>query len=520
MIFAVATGAVVGLLAAAGWVVWLLARPARRRSTGDLALHRLGDGVYMYRGHFSNSAFFVMDGGVVVVDTQVSPTAARRLREMIASVTDLPVRYVVNTHYHGDHTGGNALFPEAEIVATAQTAQFVIERDDERVEYARRFGLEFQQWHETVGPTRTFAGRIELAVGADRFEVVQLGAAETPDACVVHWPARGAVACGDGVATWDYPYTGVPFLDEGLRDDGEWIRFLGGVRAMKPSILIAGHGPALVGDSEIRDRLDLLIALWTDLCDAVRRELAARTPIPALVDKVDAELAHYRRRRDLAEQVTGQRFAIYRVVNNLLPERAGKGWWDDLRPSVVVRAPRAQAEAELLGLAADGVSRRARELLQLGNRPLALSLLERWTELHPDDAAALGLYADVCFDGGLGIVPRVDGTEYLGLASRAARRALALDPDQPLALLALGMSEVLGAMVLAQPMAAGIDKLERAVASGQLTAFQRRKAAFFLGKAHQYEFLPDRADDWFRQALPAWVRPAFPLVRERMRCTP
>lgn len=522
MIFAfAAAGAVFGLLAAAGGLLYFFARPPRHRSTGDLALHELADGVYMYRGHFSNSAFFVMDAGVVVIDTQVSPTAASRLRKMIESVTDKPILYVVNTHYHGDHTGGNELFPEAEIIATEQTAQFVVDRDGERLEYAHHFGLEYQEVHDTVRPTRTFSGALCLEVGEETLEILQIGRCETPDACVVLWRERGVVACGDGVATWDYPYLGVPFMDEGLRDDGEWVAFLDAIRDMQTEILIAGHGPALVGRQQVSDRLELLIALFTDLLDAVRRELAAGTPIPKLVEKVDAELSHYTARKDLQQQVTGQRFAIYRCVNNMIPERAGMGWWQDLRPSVVVRAEAADVEAELAELTSTReVCERARQLVRIRNRGLALSLLEAWIDRCPeDDPRALGELSDVAFDGAVGIVPKVDGTEYMVIASRAAKRALEINPTQSLALLSLGMAEILGAMVLAQDMGPGIDKIQRAM-EADLTAMQRRKGAFFLGKAYQYQFRGDESDDWFKRVLPAWARFAFPLVRERMRCTP
>lgn len=485
-------GATIFALAAAGGTVWWAARPPRLRSTGDRALHRLAEGVYVYRGHFSNSAVLVTGDAVVVVDTQVSPQAARHLRACLRAVTDRAIKFVVNTHYHGDHTGGNAEFPEAEVVATALTARYVVERDAERLEYTRKFGLEIHEVHPILGPARTFEGRLELEVGGERIEVLQLGAVETPDACVVHWPARRVVACGDGVATWDYPYLGVPFMDEGLRDDGEWIGFLRKVKALEPEVLIAGHGPALVGRERIAARLDLLIALYTDLLAATGRALAAGAAIPAVVARVDQELAHYRRRPDLREEVTGQRFAIYRCINSLLPERAGRGWWDDLRPSIIRR----------------------------DERDADIAALEAALARDPRDAAAWGALADRCFDGGLAVRPRVDGTEYLALANAAAKRALALDPDQPLARLNLGVSKILGAMVLAQPMASGMADIERALSRAPLTTFQRRKAAFFLGKAHQYEERPAESDRWFREALPAWARPAFPVVRQRMRCTP
>jgi glyoxylase-like metal-dependent hydrolase (beta-lactamase superfamily II) len=495
-----------------------LTRPPRFRGSGDLRLHRLADGIYLYRGFFSNSAVLVLPRGVVVVDTQVSPLAARRLRDEIARVTRKPIRYVVNTHYHGDHTGGNALFPEAEIVGTEQTQRYVVERDAERTEYAETFGLLFEQLHATVAPRRTFAGRLVLDDLGEPVELLQLGRAETPDACVVHLPTRRVVVAGDGVATTHYPYLGVPLLDEGLRDDGEWLGFLGAIRALRPHILLSGHGEALVGEKRIAARLDLLSRLYRDLLRSVGRELAAGTLLPELVEKVDRELAHYTRRADLEEHTVSQRFAIYRCVNNLSPDRKGRGWWHELRPSVIQRASADQAGAEL----SRGRDPRARAagLAETGRRPLAIAMLEELVRRNPDDAESWALLADILFDGSRAVQPKVDATEYISAAVRAAQQALAQDPEQPLALLTLGIAEVFGAMVLAQPMSRGVERIERALACGSLTAVQRQKAFFFLGKAHQLELRPGQADGYYRAALPRLLRPFYPLLRQRIYAYP
>lgn len=507
--------AAVAILAVGAWRV---SRPPPARS-GDLEMRRVVDGVWLYRGYFSNSAVLVLPAGVVVVDTQVSPLAAQRLRTAVEQVTKRPIRAVVNTHYHGDHTGGNALFPEAEIVATADCARYVVERDAERIEYATTFGLSFQAIHPTIPPTRTFQGRTELKVGDDTLELLQLGRVETPDACVLWWPARRVVCCGDGVATVDYPYLGVPFLDEGLRDDGSWIGFLRAIIELKPVALVPGHGPALVGEEVIRARLELLISLMTDLMGAVKRELAAATPPRELVEKVNRELRRYPGRKDLTEYTVSQRFAIYRCLNNLLPERKGKGWWHELRPSVVRRAPADQVAAELAGTR-DPSSRAAELARRNAARPLAVALLEEWTRQHPDDAKAWAQLADIYFDSSAGVSPTVDATEFIALTAQAAQRALAVDPAVQLGLLHGGVVEVFGGMVLAQPMASGIAKLEAALEPGGLTRRQRQKALFFLGKAHQMERRDGESDRYFRRALPAWLRPLYPLLRARLRAYP
>src|SRR5215469_18843527 len=84
----------------------------------DFTVKKIGEGVYAAispdRSHAGSNAGFVVGGtGVLVVDTFVDVAPAKELFEEIRKTTNLPIRYVVNTHYHLDHTGGNAVFAEA-----------------------------------------------------------------------------------------------------------------------------------------------------------------------------------------------------------------------------------------------------------------------------------------------------------------------------------------------------------------------------------------------------------------------
>src|SRR5215467_13446797 len=83
----------------------------------DFTIKKLADGVYAAISGDgskagSNAGFVVGSNSVLVVDTFVTTAAARDLLAEIRKVTNLPIRFVVNTHYHLDHTGGNAVFAE------------------------------------------------------------------------------------------------------------------------------------------------------------------------------------------------------------------------------------------------------------------------------------------------------------------------------------------------------------------------------------------------------------------------
>ncbi len=96
-----------------------------------IEIRKVADGVYAalqpaeLRFDDSNSTIIFLEDGVLVVDTQVTPVTSRAILAEIRKLTDKPVRYVVNTHWHGDHVQGNSAYrdayPDALFVAHANT---------------------------------------------------------------------------------------------------------------------------------------------------------------------------------------------------------------------------------------------------------------------------------------------------------------------------------------------------------------------------------------------------------------
>ena len=90
----------------------------------------LGDNVYMLEGQGGNITVAVAKNGIIMVDGQFAPLHDK-IKAAISTISNLPIKYLINTHYHGDHTGGNEGFAKdgATIVA-----------DDQRQEYGSRQG--------------------------------------------------------------------------------------------------------------------------------------------------------------------------------------------------------------------------------------------------------------------------------------------------------------------------------------------------------------------------------------------
>lgn len=501
---------------------------------GERKIYKINDHLYFYRGYFSNSVILIFKSCAVVVDTQTSTWGGEHLRNCIEAITDKPIKWVINTHYHGDHVGGNAAFPEAQIVMSQRSAEMLVQRNDERLQYAEVFGLLIQQQPEISRADRVFDNSLILNIDGDKLHILHCGKIETDDACVVWWPSQGVLACGDGVTTSGYPFLGVPFLDEGLRYDGEWIRFFQNLIDLQPEFLMPGHGPIIQGREHIAARLKLLQQVLGDVLACTKKYMQPHLPalrekwrngvlkcgdiprdiLDSVFAQLTAEIGHYSKNPELEEHVSCQRFAYYRAVNSLVEERAGRGWWDDIRPSVHPQLDTSPARYQ--GLAYSKVVAEAERAMKNKDLKTALEYTEAYRLENPQDANIMALQADLYLWGTDHLTSRIDGSEYFKCATAKAQQSLAIDPNQPLALASLALCMVFSDLIIGQPSDKAIAMLTNALSSGELTGRQSRKARIILGKAYQYTFRDQQADKSFRLALPYIVRPLYPLFKPLM----
>src|SRR6185369_16630697 len=83
----------------------------------EIKVSKVAGNIYMLEGSGGNIGVSIGEDGIVIVDDQFAPLAPK-IKEALKGITDKPLRFVINTHFHGDHTGGNAAFgTEATIIA-------------------------------------------------------------------------------------------------------------------------------------------------------------------------------------------------------------------------------------------------------------------------------------------------------------------------------------------------------------------------------------------------------------------
>jgi cyclase len=180
----------------------LSCRVAQADTGAFFSLHQVGKGVWAaialpHSQAGSNAGFIIGDDAVLVVDSFEDPAAARALLKAIGEKTALPVRYVVNTHYHLDHVAGNGVYQAAGAVILAQRNV----RDWERTENLKFFGdkitpAQRKMVESFVQPSVVYGQGIELYLG-HRKVVVRVLPGHTGGDSVVAVPDADVVFTGD-----------------------------------------------------------------------------------------------------------------------------------------------------------------------------------------------------------------------------------------------------------------------------------------------------------------------------------
>ncbi len=278
------------LLVVAG-ATWRLAPAARVQAQGPVVRHRmtrLTNTIYRAdnpgtAGLNSTSWVFVNDDDVLVTDSEGSLDAARSLLAGIATITDKPVRYLVDTHFHIDHAYGNAALPSTvQIIGSDFTHRMLVSTEAREGVTFKNFGvdpyparldnirkqlaaetdpgrkqaLEQQLAQQTASyefyrsdfplkaPNLSVKEEMSIWSGAKEFRIMYLGRAHTAGDVVVYVPSEKVVANGDILFKATVGWQGDAFPNE----HPDTIEAL---RKIDAELLLPGHGDPIQGRGEI-----------------------------------------------------------------------------------------------------------------------------------------------------------------------------------------------------------------------------------------------------------------------------
>ena len=215
----------------------------RSGEAGPISLQNvrdLGAGHYAYLSG-SNAGFFVTEEGILAVDAMISPKRARGLLDAIRDVSDKPIKFLVNTHWHRDHTFGNGAFPEETEILSTEACKKRLEKDgpDLWAEMAAEMPADFEG-AELVIPEVTFTDEKTITLGDRTILVKFLGRGHTDgDAVIIDKEAR-VIYAGDLLFNGSHPL----MMDGHPKDWVDTLQALEDIAQPDPERwkIVPGHG--------------------------------------------------------------------------------------------------------------------------------------------------------------------------------------------------------------------------------------------------------------------------------------
>ena len=186
--------------------------------TENTEIIELGNGIYA-RIHkdLTNSGIIIGDDGVLVIDSLRVPSFAKDLKSDIKKITDKPIKYVIDTHSHWDHSWGNQEFPESTIIGHDNC--YTEMTDINLLEYWKKNLATSPMWKDAAWaaetqivtvtpPNLTFSNEMTLHVGDHEVILRYLGKAHTSSDIYIHLPKEDLVFTGDVIQNQRIPYLG------------------------------------------------------------------------------------------------------------------------------------------------------------------------------------------------------------------------------------------------------------------------------------------------------------------------
>lgn len=225
---------------------------------------KVTDSVYMLEGAGGNVAAFVWDEGVLLVDDKLAP-ASPKLKAAVAAITAQPIRFVVNSHWHRDHSGGNEILAgDGSVIVAHENVRRRMSVDG----FIAVFDRKAPASPPKALPIVTFTRDVTFHLGGEEISVVHVDPAHTDGDSFVHFRTANVLHLGDCYLNGSFPV--VDFSNGGV--------FTGIIAAADTALgmldtrtrIIPGHGPVAT-DQDLRHWREMLATIH----ERVRKSVAA-----------------------------------------------------------------------------------------------------------------------------------------------------------------------------------------------------------------------------------------------------
>jgi len=356
---------------------------------------KINDSIYMVPTT-GNVYMVTTPAGNVIIDTAMSDFAAEA-KKLLAAENREPVKYIILTHGHADHIGGIPLWkePGIEIIAQRNYVEFVNYVTRLEGFFAPRNAAAFNRPAKEVGPwAGNYGANIEPTILFDQEYKFMLGGVEfqlfstpgeTPDHLTLWIPAYKAAFIGD-----NYAGIGIPepmsfpniYAIRGTKPRWalDWINSIDKVLALKPEVVLNGHGDPIFGNQEVTRRLTRYRDAIQYVHDAVVKGMNSGKDVFTLMQEIRLPPSF-----NLSESFGKVSWSVRGIYD-------GYAGWFDMNPSTMYEVPPSSVYPDLVRAAGgpDPLVRLALEKLEAGRPVEALHLTDVVLAYDQKNSAALG----------------------------------------------------------------------------------------------------------------------------------
>jgi cyclase len=300
------TFAAVALLTGIALAVPTMAQESGQRAPQEPTMKQIAPDLHFffdYNG--SNAVFLVTDEGVLLIDTRTHPRVGQDLLERIRKVTDKPIKWVINSHFHGDHHFGNAPFKAAGATFVAQTETARIMQQVQPREMARRVdGFKSRGYDpnevKLVAPDVTFDSEMTIRLGGRDVRLMYLGPGQQAGDTFVLFPHARTLFTPGSFAKRSMPNMAfTPSVET-------WLKLLDQVAAMDVDTILPAHGDVATR-ADVKELSVMLADEYATVKQAVAKGVSVDEAIKTLTFPQYKEWRNYNR-------LPGEIKALYELI--------------------------------------------------------------------------------------------------------------------------------------------------------------------------------------------------------------
>jgi len=225
---------------------------------------KITDNIYMLQGSGGNIGVLTGDEGTLMIDDQFAPLS-EKIKSAIQEISDKPVNYLINTHWHGDHTGGNENFAnDGALIIAHENVRERMSKDQ-----VRPFGRTTNASPEMAWPKMTFNDKLNFHFNNHNINVIHVHDAHTDGDAFVYFAEANVLHMGDCFFKDRFP-----FIDTALGGSPE-----GAIKATSIALMICddetkiipGHG-SLANKEDLKRYFDMILTMRDRITSAIKSD--------------------------------------------------------------------------------------------------------------------------------------------------------------------------------------------------------------------------------------------------------